>query len=239
MKTIGVLGGLGPQATMDFEARVHRVAQELVPRHGNVAYPPMVVYYFREPPVDIAGVPTFSPTDPAYRGGPPPANPRMLEAARGLGTMADFLVIPSNGVHIWQREIEQAAGRPVLSMVDATMAEIQRRSPRKVGIVDFRPPYMGVYSRPLDQAGIAWEALPDDRLDAMYAAVVAVDEGRAGAEEARLAQDGVAYLRSRQADAILLACTEIPLMLPDGGAAPDIINPIQFLADAAVRFALA
>ncbi|CAA9267181.1 MAG: hypothetical protein AVDCRST_MAG26-2622 [uncultured Chloroflexia bacterium] len=238
MKTIGVLGGLGPQATMDFEARVHRVAQELVPQHGNVAYPPMVVYYFREPPVDIAGLPTFSPTDPAFRGPPPPANPRMLDAARGLGTMADFLVLPSNGVHTWQREIEQAAGRPVLSMVDATMAEIQRRGPRKVGIVDFRPQYMGVYPRPLDHAGIAWEALPDHRLDAMYAAVVAVDEGRAGAEEARLVQDGVAYLRSRQADAILLACTEIPLMLPDGGAAPDLINPVEFLADAAVRFAL-
>ena len=46
----------------------------------------------------------------------------------------------------------------------------------------------------------------------MYAAVVAVDEGRAGAEEARLAQDGVAYLRARQVDGILLACTELPLM---------------------------
>ena len=31
MKTIGVLGGLGPQATEDFEARVHAVAQRLIP----------------------------------------------------------------------------------------------------------------------------------------------------------------------------------------------------------------
>ena len=165
MKTIGVLGGLGPQATMDFEARVHRVAQELVPQHTNEGYPPMVVYYFREPPVDIAGLPTFSPTNPAFRGPPPPANPRMLEAARGLGTMADFLVLPSNGVHTWQREIEQAAGLPVLSMVDATVTEIQRRNSRKIAIADFRPQFMGVYARPLERLGIAWEALPDDRLD--------------------------------------------------------------------------
>lgn len=51
MKTIGVLGGLGPQATMDFEQRVHRIAQELIPPHGNSGYPPMVVYYCRHPPV--------------------------------------------------------------------------------------------------------------------------------------------------------------------------------------------
>jgi aspartate racemase len=47
MKTIGVLGGLGPQATMDFEQRIHRVAQQLIPPLGNSGYPPMVVYYCR------------------------------------------------------------------------------------------------------------------------------------------------------------------------------------------------
>ena len=47
MMTIGVLGGLGPQATMDFEARVHRVAQELIAPNVNSGYPPMVVYYYR------------------------------------------------------------------------------------------------------------------------------------------------------------------------------------------------
>lgn len=46
MKTIGVLGGLGPQATMEFEVRVHRAAQRLIPQDGNQGYPPMVVYYF-------------------------------------------------------------------------------------------------------------------------------------------------------------------------------------------------
>jgi aspartate/glutamate racemase len=54
LKTIGVLGGLGPQVTMDFEARVHRVAQRLIPPHGNGGYPPMVVYYDRHPPRDTA-----------------------------------------------------------------------------------------------------------------------------------------------------------------------------------------
>ena len=37
MKTIGVLGGLGPQATMDFEARVHRVAQRLIAPNSTAA----------------------------------------------------------------------------------------------------------------------------------------------------------------------------------------------------------
>ena len=51
MKTIGVLGGAGPQATMDFEARFHAVSQRLLPQRGNSGYPPMIVYYYRSLPM--------------------------------------------------------------------------------------------------------------------------------------------------------------------------------------------
>jgi aspartate racemase len=133
MKTIGVLGGLGPQATMAFEARVHRVAQRLIRRRGIAGYPPMVVCYFREPPFAAAA-------DDTMPEAMEPANPALLAAARRLGGWADFLAIPANGVHLWPREIEAAAGRPVLSMVEATMAEVRRRRWSRVGLVDFRPP---------------------------------------------------------------------------------------------------
>ena len=85
MKTIGVLGGLGPQATMDFEARVHAVSQRLIPRRGNGGYPPMVVYYHRHAPVLLNedGSPVL-PIQP---------DPRLFEAARRVGSLADFLVI--------------------------------------------------------------------------------------------------------------------------------------------------
>jgi len=51
MRAIGILGGIGPQATMDFEARIHRVAQQFVTQHGNTGYPPMVTVYMRHAPV--------------------------------------------------------------------------------------------------------------------------------------------------------------------------------------------
>src|SRR5262249_50502440 len=50
LKTIGILGGLGPQATLDLEARIHHVAGRLIPPDGNSGYPPMVVFYHRRPP---------------------------------------------------------------------------------------------------------------------------------------------------------------------------------------------
>ncbi|WP_026332341.1 aspartate/glutamate racemase family protein [Deinococcus apachensis] len=127
MKTIGVLGGMGPQATMAFEQQLHRVSQALVPPHFGTGYPPMVVWYHRHPPavLDETG---------AFRM-PPEPHPRLLEGARWLGQVADFLVVTSNGVHKMWGALEEAAGRPLLSMIDVTLAEVQRRGWRRVGVL--------------------------------------------------------------------------------------------------------
>src|SRR4029079_2149755 len=47
MKTIGILGGIGPQATMNFEAQVHSATKKHLPPLYNSGYPPMVVFYHR------------------------------------------------------------------------------------------------------------------------------------------------------------------------------------------------
>ncbi|HYE20146.1 MAG TPA: aspartate/glutamate racemase family protein, partial [Tepidisphaeraceae bacterium] len=132
MKTIGVLGGLGPQATMDFEARVHNAAQRLIEPSANAGYPPMVVWYCRHPPAVMAE--RDVPVTPFQ------IEPRLLEAARRLGILADFLVVPSNGTHVFADEIARAAGRPVLNMVDLAVAEVRRREWRTVGVLTMGEP---------------------------------------------------------------------------------------------------
>jgi aspartate racemase len=228
MKTIGVLGGLGPQATMDFEARLHRLAQQRIPQHVNTGYPPMVVYYFRQIPVVL-------PADGSMPTSRPPIEPALLDAARKLGALADFLVITANGIHAYQDEIEQASGRKVVSMVDATLEEVRRRQHKRVGIVDFRPAQVGVYASRLDQLGIPWVGLPPDLMNAMTGVMHAVDEGRVDAEISRRTLTAISYLRSQGPDGIILACTEFPLSLHDELNDPDLINPIQYLADVALK----
>src|SRR5205085_2877336 len=119
VKTIGVLGGMGPDATVEFERRVHEIARGRVPPRGNTGYPPMIVYYYRRLPVVVRedGSPVL------------PLQPRadFLEAARWLAERADFLVIAANAPHLFAEQIEQAAGRKLLSMIEAALAEVRRR----------------------------------------------------------------------------------------------------------------
>jgi aspartate racemase len=229
MRRIGVLGGISAQATMDFEARVHRVSQRLVPQDWNAGYPPMVVWYHRRLPVrlDDDGRPIV----------PMRVDPHLVDAAAWLGKAVDFLVIPCNAAHVGLAEIQDAAGCPVLSMIDATLTEVTRRGWPRVGVLGFRaaPP---LYTEPLRKRGIVCETIDGTLQARLDAAIQAVMEGRDGAAEADAARAAVAMLRAAQVDGVVLGCTEIPLLLGDKAEAKDLVNPVALLAEAAVRLAM-
>lgn len=228
MQTIGVLGGLGPQATMDFEERIHRVSQRLIPQLAAGGYPPLVVFYLRQPPFildeDMRPVLPLQP------------HPALLQAAAELGRLADFLVITANGPHMVQPLVEQASGKPVLSMIDGTLQEVQRRAPHCAGLLTFGPPM--IYAQPLAALGVPCVTLPDDLQRGLDRAVWAVWEGRDGKEDVAAVLAAVDHLRQAGADAVILGCTELPVLLRGQDDAPDMVNPTQLLAEAAVRRAL-
>jgi aspartate racemase len=199
MKTIGILGELGPQATMDFEARLQDERTLVFPLQPD---------------------------------------PDLLQAAQWLGTRADFLVITANGPHIIQAQIEQAAGRKVLSMIKVTLQDIQQRGWRKIGVLGFGPPDVPIYTRTLGQLNLAAEVITPELQDPLNVAVIHMQEGRANEEDTQAVREAATALRARQADGIILGCTELPLLLPAHVDEPDLINPTQLLAEAAVRFAL-
>jgi aspartate racemase len=228
VKTMGVLGGIGPQATIDFESRVHRESQRLIPQRFNGGYPPMVVYYCRHPP--------FFVTETGVAEQPLRPDPRLLDAARRLGSLADFLAIPCNGAHNVQAEIEEASGLKVVSIIDATLAEVRRRNWKRVGVLGFGNPV--VYTRPLEKMGLAFETLDADARAPLDGAIMKLIEGRDNAESTAVACRAVDTLRDRDVDGVILGCTEIPLLLHNPDNEPDLINPTQYLAIAAVRAAM-
>ena len=229
MKRMGVLGGISPQATMDFEARVHRISQQLIPQDFNRGYPPMVVWYHRRPPVrlDNDGR-AFIPME---------VDRELVEAAGWLGTMADFLVIPCNAAHVGLDAIQKAAGRPVLSMIEITADEVAKRGWRRAGVLGFagapRP-----HVEALGRRGIRCEGVDPAAQTPLDAGIRAVAEGRNGAVDARAARTAVDLLRALPVDGVVLGCTEIPLLLGKDAEAKNLVSPAALLAEAAVRMAI-
>ncbi|HEY8562096.1 MAG TPA: amino acid racemase [Pyrinomonadaceae bacterium] len=227
-KTIGVLGGIGPQATMEFELRAHAAAQRLIPPQQNAGYPPMIVYYHRHPPVLVdENFMAKLPIQP---------DPRFLEAAKRVGATADFLVVTSNGAHALQAEIERAADRKVLSMIDVTLAEIKRRGWKKVGVLGLGEPF--VYTKPLEAMRIASEIIDGELRSRLDRAIFKVMEGRNDAELVGVGQAAIKTLRAKKVDGVILGCTELPVLLRESLGEADLLNPTELIAEAAVRFAI-
>jgi len=228
MKTIGIIGGMGPQATIDLEMRIHKVAQQVLPPAQNGGYPPMVVEYYRHPPITMSenGQPVF----------PLQIDPRLLAVAKHLGTMTDFLVLPTNGVHRFQNEIENASGRTLLSMIDATMEEVKKRKWKKVGVLGLMT--LEIYTRRLAEMGIAFETVNVELQKEIDKTIFRVMEGRDDENDRAIMLEAISELRSKKVDGIIPGCTEIPLVIGKEIDAIDLVNPAQLLAEAAVKYAL-
>jgi len=228
MKTIGILGGIGPQATMQLEALLHVAAQQVIPPLYNSGYPPMVVHYHRYAPIVIT-----EDLQPVF---PIQPDPRLLNAAKQLGAVADFLLIPSNGVHIMQKEIEQASGKQVLSMIGATLEEVKKRQWRRVGVLGYRN--VMIYTSKLKEMNIEFEIVSQAVQDQLDIAIMKVMEGRDDTNDRGLMKDVIEELNSRNIDGIIPGCTEIPILLGHNFKDEYMVNPAKLLAEAAIRFSM-
>ena len=228
MKTIGVIGGIGPQATMDFEWRLHAEAQRTVPQSANSGYPPMVVYYLREIPVAVDE--NLTPLQPMR------PSPRLFEVAAQVGALSDFIVVTSNAPHSFEGELEKAAGKPLLSMVGLAIEAALARSWKRVGVLGMGSPT--VYTDRLSKLDLPCETPSASIQGRLDRAIIAVLEGRADGDSASAAGEAVYELMGRGAEGVILGCTEIPMLLGPAGDTPTFINPIQLLAEAAMRMAL-
>ena len=165
----------------------------------------------------------------------------MLSSASKLAAVgADFAICPDNTIHQAFGLVEPRSPIPWLHIARVVAAEATRRGFARLGILGTRYLMEGpVYPDALVPAGI--EALiPDpperERVDAIIfqelVNAVFTEESR------RYFNEVMARLKARGADAAVLGCTEIPLIVrPDDSPLPTL-DSTRLLARAALRHAL-
>ena len=211
-RTVGVLGGMGPQATVDFFAKLTEATYaEHESDHVHVL---------------IDSDPTVPDRTAAVTGtGPSPA-PHLAAMARGLvAAGADVLVMPCNTAHAFEAEIRAAVpGVPFLSLIDATADAVvahalgaDAASPRTVGLLSTTGTLRArIYHDAFARRGVAVLAPSEAEQHVVTAAIGAVKTGRA-TDAVRASLRAVAErLVSAGAQVVVTACTELPLLLRDG-----------------------
>ncbi len=228
---VGILGGMGPLATVDFMRKM----LEATPAATDQEHVPVVV----------SSIPQVPDRTAAFRGEGESPLAAMVDSGRRLvAAGAGVVVVPCNTAHLWFDELERALALPMLHLVDAAIAEALERVPDggKVGLLATDATLAsGLYLNRASPDGrrVHW-LLPTagEMLELVMPGIADVKAGAMDSAAQRLTRAAQA-LCARGARAIVLGCTEIPLVLDAAAAGAPVIDATAALARQAVAWALA
>jgi aspartate racemase len=222
---VGVLGGMGPEATLELMRRVIAAT----PATDDGDHIRLIVDNNPKVPSRIKALIEKTGADPM---------PVLVEMARGLvGAGADILAIPCNTAHFYLPAIRAAVAVPVLDMIGLSVRRIAGLRPRPVTVGMLGSPavrLVGLFDRGLRGAGIAilYPEGPDD--EAVLDVIRAVKAGGPSAVQIAAYDKAAANLARRGAEALLIACTELSVIPPPRGAALPIVDTLDELVAAII-----
>ena len=162
----------------------------------------------------------------------------MLESAKRLATIgADFLICPDNTIHQAFAYVEPRSPRPWLHIAEVVADESSRRGFRRLGLTGTRWLVDSeVYPEKLAARGLEYvRPGPDERVEMSRMIMEELVAGVFKAEGVGYLQGVIGRLKDAGCDAVILGCTEIPLIINDGNSPLPTLDSTRLLARAALR----
>lgn len=227
-KLVGIIGGMGPDATVDFMSRV----LQATPASTDQDHVRMV----------IENNPRIPSRQLAMRGeGKDPGPAIAAIAARLEVAGAEFLVMPCNLAHAWQSDIEAAISIPFVSIIDASVQSALDRSAggSAVGLMTTPGCYTaGLYQQALATSGRPVITQTPDELAETMSLVEKIKSGDQSEEVASGLRALASKLVDRGAMVLIAACTEFPLVLDESMFNVAFVSSTDVLARKTVAIAL-
>ena len=230
-KIIGILGGMGPEATIDLFTKIVRGTKVRKDQdHLRIL---------------IDNNPKIPNRTLAIQGKGPSPLPQLVQSARVLERAgADFIVIPCVTAHHFYDSLQRKVRIPIVHIVRETTRYLQDqfKGIDKVGLLATTGTL---------QSGLFQNAFADSKIelivlspDVQKSEVMEAIYGKEGIKaigpsmkSKRLIRGASRTLIRQGAQAIIAGCTEVPLVLKDGDLPIPVIDPVTLLALAAIKMA--
>jgi len=229
MKTIGLLGGMSWESTQSYYRAINQAVREQL---GGLHSAKIVLYS-----VDFAEIETLQ-----VQGDWDKAGELLAAAASAVERAgADFLVICTNTMHKVAPAIAAGISLPILHIADATADELMAQGVKKVGLLGTRfTMEQAFYKDRLIARGIA--VVVPDQADRDSVNRVIYEElclGTIKADSRARYLDIIHRLQLQGAEAVILGCTEIALLVQQSDTPVALFDTTAIHAQQAVRLALA
>lgn len=227
MSRIGILGGMGPSATVDFMDKL----VQLTPATRDQDHLPVIV-------ASLPHVPDRSSAILGTGADPLPALLANVDLLNHIGV--GVVAIPCNSSHHWYPQIAERSRAPVIHIAQCCVAAVAATPRARVAVLATRGALAsGFYQSALRERGIAF-FVPDSTTgqDDVDACIRAVKAGDVPAGTAALDR-ALAAIAAAGATAVIMGCTEIPIAARAAAPTPlTLVDSSLELARATVAFAL-
>ena len=223
-KIAGIMGGLGPEATVDFMAKI--VATTQATRDQD----------------HIRMLVDHNPSVPnrhdAIAGRTPSVGPQLADMARGLEQAgADFLVMVCNTAHAYSADICAAVTIPFISIIDVTVEALPAAA-KRIGVMAADGClHANLYQDALLGSGYEPVLWSDEELEQFMGLVWRIKAG----ERDQDIREGVSRLANSLAfdgaEALIAGCTEIPLFLDANSAPLPLLSSTDLLVEKTIALA--
>jgi len=227
-KVIGILGGMGPEATLDCFAKIIKNT----PAKKDQDHLRVV----------IDSNPKVPDRTAAILGNGDSVVPEVVQGGLALEKAgADFIIIPCVSVHFFLDELRSQIGLPILSIFDSVAEAIEQDHPeiKTVGLMGTSGTIQGgLFQKRLATGGIKTLVCDDYHQAQVMAAIYDIKKGQPDRSQSAITADLIAAAESlitQGAEGIIAGCTEIPLALKQEHLSVTYFDSLLLLARAAIR----
>ncbi len=219
-KIVGILGGMGPDATVDLFQKILRAT----PAKTDQEHLRIIIDCNSKVPNRAEAV--------LHQGEDP--FPYLKESAELLERAgAELIAIPCNAAHYWHTEIQKCVRIPVLHIMEAAADYLENHHPqaKRIGLLAATPTVkVGLYQRSLERRRIG-VLIPDPASqEKVMEVIAAVKAAQVGNDIRQMIVLEGETLAAQGAQAVIAGCTEIPLVLKNGDLSIPVVDATLALA---------
>lgn len=225
MKTVGIIGGLGPETTAEFYMETIFGSFE----QNKLARPPVLLWSVPLPYEIEQDLITKSIGEERYI-------PFLVDAAKRLEKGgADFIVMPCNSLHIFLNEIRASVSIPVLSILEETAMFLKNRNVTEVGVLATNTTIKSnMYEKELSKNNIIQVIPSEDEQSRIGEVINRLVRSRHNETDKKELLTTIDRLSQSGVTTIILACTDLQLLMPKHDKV-QIFDTMKILSDATVN----
>jgi aspartate racemase len=227
-KTVGVMGGMGPDATVDFMAKVIAMTDSGTDQdHVHMI---------------VDQNPAVPDRQAAIRDGRSDVSDALGNMARGLEEAgADFLVMVCNTAHVFLDGVHASTAIPFISIIEESINAIDELCPgaEQVGVMATTGCLnTGLYQDAVKESGRKALVPEGADMQELMDLIRAIKAGDKGEIVQRGMQASALKLTQRGAEVIIAGCTEIPIVFSGENCSVPVISSTDVLAQRTLELAM-